>query len=193
MLFNKYLETLLGSVVKIKILRALFRFQTKIFTSRELAGNIKVSHTGVLKSLENLKEMNIIKTESHGRSNLISLNKESLLYNELDKLFNFESETLNHLKEEIKKILPNAKSIALFGSISQGMERPNSDIDILIIAKNKAEIRNILAEKQELLSKLFGNIISARIMTENEFKRKKNTNLIKNILESHILIKGDKL
>lgn len=193
MLFNKYLETLLGSVVKIKILRALFRFQTKIFTSRELATNIKVSHTGVLKSLENLREMNIIKTENHGRSNLISLNKESLLYNELNKLFNFESETLNHLKEEIRKILPNAKSIALFGSIPQEMERSNSDIDILIIAKNKTEVMDIVAKKQECFSKLFGNTISAHIMTEGEFKRKKNTNLIKSILENYILVKGDKL
>ena len=193
MLFNKYLETLLGSVVKIKILRALFRFQTKIFTSRELAVNIKVSHTGVLKSLEDLRGMNIIKTENHGRSNLISLNKESLLYNELNKLFNFESETLNHLKEEIKKILPNAKSIVLFGSIPQGMERSNSDIDILIIAKNKAGIIDIIAKKQESFSKLFGNTISVHIMAEGEFKRKRNTNLIKGILENHILIKGNKL
>ena len=48
MLFSDYLGTLLGSKVKIKILRALFRFRTKTFTLRELAKYINVSHTAVL-------------------------------------------------------------------------------------------------------------------------------------------------
>lgn len=193
MLFGNYLETLVGSKVKVKILRALLRFQTKTFTSRELANYIKVSHTAVLKSLGGLQGMNIIKIESHGTSNLITLNQESYLYDELKKLFDFELKTLQNLKEEIKKALPKAKSIALFGSIAQKREEFNSDIDILIITKNKAEANEIITKKQELFSKKFGNVISANVMTEKEFKRKRSTAFIKDLLKSYVLIKGDKL
>ncbi len=193
MIFNKYFETLLGSKVKIKILRNLFRFPTKIFTSRELACNIKVSHTGVLKSLSDLQGMNIIKIENHGNSNLITLNKESLLYNELDTLFKFESASLKYLNEEIKRIFPHAKTIALFGSIAKNTEALNSDIDVLIITGNKTRINEIIAKNQGQFIKLFGNMISPHIMTENEFKVKRNTNFIKGILENYILIKGNKL
>ena len=193
MIFNTYLEALLGSKVKVKILRALFRFETKTFTSRELADNIKVSHTAVLKSLGDLQGMNIVKIESHGTSNLIALNKESYLYNELKKLFDFEIKTIQHLKEEIKKILPKAKSVALFGSVAMRKEAFNSDIDVLIISRDKSKINEIIAQNQESFSKKFGNVISAHIMTEGEFNRKKNTPLIKDILESHILIEGDEL
>jgi len=144
MLFSKYIEILLGSKVKVKILRALFRFQTKIFTSRELAKQIKVSHTAVLKSLTDLQGMNIIKIETHGTSNLITLNKESHLSSPIGNLFNFELETLQNLKEEIRKILPKAKSVALFGSIALKKEKANSDIDLLIITKDKSEVIEII-------------------------------------------------
>lgn|SRR3989338_7318911 len=193
MLFSNYLETLLGSKVKIKILRALFRFRTKTFTSRELAERVNVSHTAVLKSLGDLQGMNVIKIESHGKSNLINLNMESYLYDELKKFFNFEFETLKNLIIEIREILPKSKSIALFGSITMKKEKLNSDIDILIISQDKFKINEIIAKNQESISRRFGNVISAHIMTESEFKRKKSIPFIKDILESHILIKGDKL
>lgn len=193
MLFNTYLEALLGSKVKVKSLRALFRFETKTFTSRELANNIKVSHTAVLKSLGYLQGMNIIRIEAHGTSNLIALNKESYLYNGLKRLFDFEIKTIHHLKEEIKKILPKTKSVALFGSVAIRKEMFNSDIDVLIISQDKSKIKGIISKNQESFSKKFGNVISAHIMTESEFNSKRNTAFVRDILESYILIKGDKL
>lgn len=193
MLFNAYLESLLGSKVRVKILRALLRFETKAFTSRELAEHISVSHTAVLKSSGGLQGMNIIKIESHGTSNLITINKESCLYKELKGLFDFEVQTVQQLAEAIKKILPKAKSVALFGSIAMKKERLDSDIDVLVIAQDKPKINEIIAKNQEAFSKQFGNVISAHIMTEDEFNRKKNMPLVKGILESHILIRGDEL
>lgn len=193
MLFSNYLEVLLGSKVKVKILRALFRFQTKNFTSRELAEQIKVSHTAVLKSLADLQGMNILRIESHGKSNLITLNRESYLCDELRGFFNFEYETLNNMIEELREILPKAKSIALFGSIPMKKENLNSDIDILIISEDKSKINGAIAKNQEYISKKFGNVVSAHIMTEKEFKKKKNSPFIKDVLANYILIKGDRL
>lgn len=193
MLFSNYLETLLGSKVKVKILRALFRFQTKIFTSRELSEYIKVSHTAVLKSLGSLQGMNIINIESHGTSNLITLNQESYLRNGLNNIFDFEHETLQNLKADLQEISIKAKSLVLFGSVVKKEEKFNSDVDILIMTQNKAHANEIIAKKQELFSKRFGNVISAHIMTENEFKRKRNTTFIKDLLKNYIVIHGEKL
>ena len=193
MLFSNYLETLLGSRVKVKILRALFRFQAKTFTSRELAEQINVSHTAVLKSLGDLQGMNIIKIESHGASNLISLNRESYLYGELRRFFDFEHKSLNLMTEELREMLPRAKSIALFGSIPMKKESLDSDIDILIISEDKSKITEAIAKNQEHISRRFGNVVSAHIMTKQEFKKKKNSLFIKDVLKNHILIKGDEL
>ena len=193
MKINIYLEELLGSKVKIKILRALAKFETKSFTSRELAKSIKVSHTAVIKSLDDLKGINVVGVVHPGTSNIIKLNKESYLTDIIMDLFNYERMTLISLKKDIAKGIKTAKKIALFGSIAEKKEKLNSDIDILIIAKNKEEIMKLIAEKQNKFSKKFGNIISAYILTENEFKKNKNTDLIKNIIKRHIMIKGDSL
>ena len=68
MLFHTYLEKILGTKVKIKLLRVMYKFPTKIFTGRELAGHIKgVSHTAVSKSLKDPIEMNLINIEYSGK------------------------------------------------------------------------------------------------------------------------------
>jgi len=192
MKFSNYLETLLGSKVKVKILRALFRFRNKIFTSRELAGQIGVSHTAVLKSLDDLHGMNVISIESHGKSNLIKLNEQSGILEMLSNLFLSETCTLNKLKEELKKMFPIGK-IALFGSIASKTEKPNSDIDVLVISDDKAKIEDIISKNQEKFSKKFGNTISAHVIGENEFKRKKNSDFVRGIIKNHIIIRGDAL
>lgn len=64
---------------------------------------IKVHHTAVFKSLGDLQGINIIKIESHGTSNLITLNKDSYLIEELTQLFSSESGALNYLKNELRK------------------------------------------------------------------------------------------
>ncbi len=196
MLFSNYLETLLGSKARIKMLRALVRFNTKRFTSRELANYVGISHTAVLKSLKDLQGMNIIRIESHATSNLITLNSQSMLYNELAALFSFESKTLEHLKKKLKKSLPNAITIALFGSVAAKKENLNSDIDLIIIAKH-AKDKNVISEQiakiQQGLINEYGNVISVHIMTQKEFKQKKDIALVRNIMDNHIIIKGERL
>ena len=193
MLFSNYLEILFGRKVKVKILRALFRFDTKTFTSREIAVHIGVSHTAVIKSLGDLQDMNMIEMESHGKSNLITLNKSSCLYSHLKRFFGCELGTLEQLKEALREILPEAKSIAIFGSVAAKKESPNSDIDILVISNEKSKVSDIISKKQEQFTRKFGNALSAYVMSEGEFKKKTNTNFVKGILESHILVKGEKL
>jgi len=189
MIFNRYLGRVFGSQVKVKILRNFIRYPTKRFTSRELADLIRVSHTAVLKSLEDLDGMNIIHIERHGTSNLLSINQQSFLYEQIRSLFEYEANTLNLLKAEIRHSFPKVKMLALFGSIVKGEEVYNSDVDVLIVTKNKAESKEILARLQEKFSKRFGNTLSGHILTEKEFKQKEKTHLIRDILNNCIWVK----
>ena len=61
MIFTNYLERVLGSKAKIKILRTVYKIPEKGWTSRELSMFIGISHTAVLKSLPDLIDMNILK------------------------------------------------------------------------------------------------------------------------------------
>ncbi len=127
------MEDMLGSKTKIKILRTLMKFETKKFTSRELAQRLDVSHTAVLKSIPALEDMNIIQKEQHGNSNLILLNKESYCFAILKNIFSEEEKTTTELIKMIKEYFGDKNTIILFGSIIHKKEEASSDIDLLII------------------------------------------------------------
>ncbi len=193
MLIHKYLERVVGSKIKVKIVRAMLRFPGKSFTVRELASFIKVSHTPVLRSLGDLEGMNLIKIEKHGTASLLRINKESCLYKPLKDLFLFEEKTKENLIEALRLALSKVKMAVLFGSIQKGEERMDSDIDLLIVTDNKKKARKELEKQRIKIINKFGNVISPIILTEEEFKKKKNKPFAKDILKDYCLIKGEDL
>ena len=80
------------------------------------------------------------------------------------------------------------KLIMLFGSVACGNDSEESDIDILIVSpiadKIKPEIhkiaRDIILEKDE--------VISPRLMTEEEFKKVEDYPFLTNVLKEGVVI-----
>lgn len=191
MLLHRYLETLLGSKTKIKILRSLNKNREKEFTIRELADFIQISHTGVRKALEDLYEMNVVKLKVSGRNHIITLNEESYLIYLIKILFEQEENTIKELGTDIHEHLctqPSVKSIKVFGSVAAGQEHNRSDIDLLIITNDPAEVENPLTELQILCSKKYGNPISPYILTLEQEKHPSNQSLHEEIQKKHITI-----
>ncbi len=195
MLFHNYMEKILGSKIKIKILRSLYRFPKKDFTTRELAKFIGASHSGVLKALRDLEEMNLISVGTHGKAYMLKLNEKSFLAKNVLGIFDTEEKTAEHLIQELKKSTVDlaATSIALYGSIVKKTESPLSDIDLLIITDEKEKSEEKISGLQKRFSEAFGNAISPYFLTIKEFKEKKNTKFIRDILKNHVHIRGKRL
>ncbi|MFH2110722.1 MAG: nucleotidyltransferase domain-containing protein [Candidatus Bathyarchaeota archaeon] len=188
MLLHRYLETLLGSKTKIKILRTLHRHEGKEFTIRELSNFINTSHTGVQKALQDLYEMNAVTLKAVGRSHTVSLKEESHLTPILTSLFNYEEETIRELQKDIRKHLchePTIKQVKIFGSVARGQEEPRSDIDLLIITSDREKTEEILTGLQILCNNKYGNPIIPHIIAEDE---KSSQSLIEEIQDKHITI-----
>ncbi len=195
MLLHKYLEKLLGSKAKVKILRALQRHRGKEFTVRELADYINISHTGVHKALIDLYDMNVITLKSVGKSHTVTLNEESHTRDLLEYLFKFEEETLRALQSLINNYLcsqPNISSAAIFGSVARGEEEPRSDIDLLILSNDREKAEVAVSELQVEVSRKFGNPLTTYIITREELEGRKIP-LMKEIQEQHIMICGETL
>lgn len=193
MLFHDYLEELLGSRTKIKILRALSKFPGKDFTTREISRLIGISHTGVLKALKDLEDMNIIEIGTHGKAHLLKLNEDSFLARRILNIFEVEKETLGHLIAELRKSARdmNVISLALFGSIAKKNEDPRSDIDLLIVTLDKINAEKKISKLQKKFVKMFGNSISPHVMSPGEFKSRKKFS--EDVIKHSILVKGKKL
>jgi predicted nucleotidyltransferase len=192
MLFHSYLEMLLGSKVKVTVLRTLWKFKEKEFTIRELAQFLEISHTGVRKVLRDFEKMNVLTIRTIGRSYAFKLNTKSYGYSIVEKLFEMEENTLLELKKMLNKGLgvPSIISAALFGSIVQGKEAPLSDIDLLIVTPKKENVEGIVAELQKEVSEKFGNSISAYYVNEEDLQKRREQSPIKQAVQNHVLICG---
>ncbi len=191
MLYHKYLEKLFGSKLRINVLRTLYRFKDRAFTLRELSKFSNVTHQGLLKVLDDLNGMNIIKMERVGKSIVVKFNKNSFL-TKIIGIYKTESETMNELIIIIKNHFNHRdfKSVALFGSLVRGEERFNSDVDLLILTNNK-KLADKCSEKCNLkVIEKFGNVLTPYILSKNEFRK---SNIRKTVMEDNIIIKGDKL
>lgn len=149
---------------------------------REIAKNLKESPTTILRKSNNLIEKKIIDFEQKGKNKYLFLKKnfETLTYiyfAEIYKLSKFLEQNTK-LKIVFEEITKKSKSnlIILFGSYAKGNETKNSDLDVYIETKN-------LKEKEEI-QKIYSKF-SVKIG-----KFDKDSNLIKEIIKNHIILKG---
>ncbi|MFH0887381.1 MAG: nucleotidyltransferase domain-containing protein [bacterium] len=196
MKFTNPLNDILGNKSNINTLRFLIRNNVEQ-SGREIARSTKLAQRRAHQVLTTLWQNGIVKMRRAGRSKLYKINPENALVKEaLMPLFTVESRLLKNLGKQLhSKIGQDALSIIIFGSIASGQERANSDIDVLIIAKNTANIGKIetIADALSMkFSRIYGNFLSSIIIKEKDFKNRylRGDKFIKNIIDGENVISG---
>jgi predicted nucleotidyltransferase len=75
------------------------------------------------------------------------------------------------------------RSITLFGSVARGTDRPDSDIDLLVVV-NREDFRL----RRELIGLTFdilletGEDISVRVLSQSDFEAKRSFSFLSNVL-----------
>ncbi len=193
MLYTNYLERILGNRTKIALLRIFYKMPDKVWTSRELARFIGTYNTTVLDNLKDFEDMGLLNISMHGHGKAIKINKESFIFTEIVRtLFEAETMTLNRLVCDLKAIIDerDVKLFCLFGSIVEHMEKPDSDIDIIIVTGKRDKIERLLAEKQGMIARKYGNELSLHIFGPKEFRSKQNTPFLREARKRHIALHG---
>ena len=191
-----FIENILGSTSKIKILRLFFEYPNRTFLTREIFEDTKVGVGYGLKCMKLLLLSDLIRMKKVGNQKRYSLNKEHKFYPILNEIFSNERKNYPNISffhrgiiAEIIEKLHN-ETVILFGSIAAGTATPQSDIDILIITKREREVREKIKiiEKKSSVS-IQGIILSREKLRENIEKK---TRIIKNIAKEKIFLTGDK-
>jgi predicted nucleotidyltransferase len=173
----------------------MINYKGKIFTGRGLAGTANVSTSEAAVVVEQLQKYGIIRIQPVGKSYQISLNEKSYVLNKIIKpILRAEEQTLNELCSLLKKYLgKRIVSAAIFGSISRGEEKDDSDIDLLVISNDFDFATGLVSKAQEEVSLLFHSNLSPLILSEKEFRAKKNDRFVRSILDSYIMVAGKDL
>jgi len=190
---NDYVTNILGSKANVRVLKTLLQHRGKVFTIRELARTAGLSHPEVSRVVKELEKRGIAKLQPVGRAQQISLNEESyVLKSMIEPLFRAEKNTVNSLISTIKPFFRDSRivSVAIFGSMVRGLERNTSDIDLLVIAKDREVANECVARASSAAFSRFGIAMSPFIIEEERFIREHDRELEKSILESYILSYG---
>ncbi len=132
-------DDILSSKMNQKILEFLCEHPNDSFYSSQIAKKTGLSIGGVNQSLHLLKKNNLLKSEKKGRMTFYQVDNSSAIIRQF-KVFR----TILLLNPLVKKLQPYAEKVVLFGSCAEGTNNEDSDIDLLVVSSQKANVTEII-------------------------------------------------
>ena len=109
----------------------------KEFYIRELSKKLKISPFATKKYADILVKEKLILEEKRANLRYLKANVKNLFYKYLKISYNVKKLLDSRFIEYLESNIANLTSITLFGSLAKGEDSEESDIDILIIGKQK--------------------------------------------------------
>jgi predicted nucleotidyltransferase len=186
MRFRDALNPVLGSSSKLALLRTMFVSAERHWTGRELARTAGVSTAQAARDLCELADTSLVSREVIGRSYSWQLNRSHVLSPVLAELFRRESGLRSEMLRVVTRDLQlaNLDRARVFGSISRGEERDDSDVDLFVQIPTSGDRERAEDAVDKLRSHVwerFGNPVSAFIYTRAEVARPRNPALLRAI------------
>lgn len=188
MRFDLTLSDLIQSENKLKIIKFLLTHEAAM-SEREIASILQISHMGINRALRELADLNFVDYTVVGKAHLWKVNRKSYIYKTLGQFIKATKNLIDpfsELKELILKTLPLKliDRIIIFGSIAGRSSKPDSDIDVFILLKNADGLKAAEHSIEKLSAQCldtFGNRLSPYVLTNEQYRQKKNLNLISEI------------
>jgi hypothetical protein len=129
------LDAVLGSPGMVRVLRALIRHGGQLPLAR-LVRETKLSLPGALKVLNHLEGLGVVKVAGSGRARLYQAVEAHPIVAMLDGLFRAEAGYRGSVLDAVKAAGGGLglKALWLFGSAARLEDRPDSDIDIVMVS-----------------------------------------------------------
>lgn len=144
----------------------------------EMARKFNLDRGNLTRKLSELEQEGILLKNKKGNLSLYTVNRSYPFFSELKKIFKKSFGLEKELKEKLENI-KGLKTAIIFGSYAKDKLSAESDIDILLVGSHKA-----LDAQREIikLQDQFDREINIIDMSEEEFKRKKKEDFLKNVL-----------
>ncbi len=177
MRFHETLEDILGSKIKIRILRLFYRTKGS-YTGRDIAKLIASSPEAARKALNDLTRHGLLRRDYVGTSHNYYLNEDHMLVGKVvNTAFFAEQNAIREIARIFKEQLGEEfKEAVIFGSVAKKKERPDSDIDILIVVSDGIEtdaIEGQVNKASNLATAASGNPVMPIVIQSGEYEKKK--------------------
>ena len=190
-----FLESALAADARLKIVRTLFHEPLAQLDAAALSRETGRSVAGVHKALAELLPTRIVTPVRRGRTTYYSANGASPWFLDLLHLFRLERERSraphlfptywNHLEPIVGKLAahPAVVAVILYGSLVRPPVFPSSDVDLLVVLRDKAE-------RPAVDARLLGHAVSPLYLGRSAFERKAQgaDAFMRGVLERHVVL-----
>jgi predicted nucleotidyltransferase len=166
---SKTLEKIFGSRIRAKIFGWLFTHPGESYFVRQMATILREDPTNVSREMARLEDLGILKSSRNGNLKHFQTNQECPFFNELKGLVLKTAGVAGRIRTSLER-LAGIEFAFLYGSYAKGEEKPDSDVDLLIIGDvNMDRLDSSLGK----LEKMLGREISYVLYSREEFKSKR--------------------
>lgn len=197
------LEMVLGSKIRVKILRILCLQKEWDFGVVELSKDLSLNKGVVSKVLNQLEKDGMVKMIRKGKVKLCRINAENAIIKGLiipifEKEQNIMSSILKQFLNALKpRRFKSVLSVIAYGSVVKGSFRLTSDIDFMAVLSNKSEMNSIKKAMDKIVEEFSKEdmIIFCDLMTREEFKKlyEQNEPSVKDIVRFNKVLYGKDL
>lgn len=175
------LSEILSSITRAEIFRLLFGLVDQELHIREIKRRTGLNDSTIRQELSKLTRFDLVKSRKDSNRIYYKANRANPLFTDLQRLVFKTTGLADILKNALqdKKI----KVVFIFGSIAEGKERAESDVDLFIIGEES--LRKITGYLSGV-SEIIGREINPHVMTQKEFQKRDQTrdHFITNIINS---------
>ena len=161
-----YMDKILGTKTKINTLSVLVVQPERSIIENELAKEAGVSVSEVNRQVKDLVNAGLVIMERTGKAKVYRVNRQHFLYEPLRSIFRSLEDIYREIANKVTKFVVKkhkVEAVVLFGSVATGKIRSDfvkepSDIDIMVIVKDKSQIK---AVKKDMLGFVSSEIFPA--------------------------------
>jgi len=195
MRFHDSLDLLFSDPSHLRVLRALWRSSSEHLTGREVATRAKVSTAQTARTLKDLQDVGLVSSQAAGRAFVWRWNQDHVWAGPVQRLFEAEARLPADLLRDVSGMLKGLpiERARLFGSVSRGRERVDSDIDLFVETPNAYASENVRSRLNRVrvnLWRKYGNPLSLLVLTSREVRRRSGVAFLETIEKEGIPLGG---
>lgn len=165
-------------------MRVLLSYPEREMTGREIASLAQAPPLRVIERLHDLEREGLVDRRAVGPAHLWKLDRSHFLVERLTSLFHIDADAQSELRGSILKWaqgLPGVREVWLFGSVARREEKPDSDVDVLLVVANEGAKRRVDEAKDDFVAavrKRFGNSLNVIMLTTKERTARKGKGFV---------------
>jgi predicted nucleotidyltransferase len=159
--------------VQQRVLGLLFGQPERRFQSAELIRLARSGTGAVHRQLQRLEAAGLVIASHEGNQKYYTARKDSPIFPELHGLIGKTIGIVEPLRAALRPVAKKIQSAFVYGSVAKGKERPESDLDLLILSDTLTypEAYEALQEVEHAIART----VNPTVMTPDEWVKKRNT------------------